>query len=335
MNPHDTMEYIGENVLRIPNLKKPAPVVIICRSDDSIVFTSTGIRHLTEERRNTEEFYANLAQTLFQAGYATILRSHDRYCGDTAPVDAIGSYRAQENWIQECISGRFHMPGIQTDEFILLAHGFSGYIAGNLKITGVQPVGYIFASCPYHPYEHILINQYEQIREYISTGEENRKRLFEYDPLICTLHSSLGLILRTVRRNRTEIPEAPGPGIRRISLNPSLWSAGEGMFPVYTGVRSRSLIIHGAADIHVPLGEMLAVEQALRYHGVEVNRVLIVGADHWYRDIPPDGFDQITDLITGEWRKRPFREIFFKKIVHYCNEILVEKRFLRQTGRDH
>lgn len=327
MNHQIIEEIFEDSILRIPKMENLVPLVLICRSDDSIALAYSGSRYLSGDRMNDEEFYNDLSFNLVNAGFATIQKKYPKNVDVSSPRDATSVYRAEKAWIEHSLSYRYRIQQVNGKALFLLAHGISGYIVGNLEFQKDYPIGYIFASCPYHPYDYVFMNHCEHIRQYYSLDIENEKKLMEFDPIVCALLSSFGVILRAARKNRTHANISTELGKRVISLNPPLFSSDYIRSSFYTKVQSPSLIIHGVTDSNVPLGEVLPLEQTLKYHGVEVYRELILGSDHWFRDIPSEGIYNITDLITGKWKNRPYRDQVFTKIISYCNDIIARNHF--------
>ena len=106
-----------------------------------------------------------------------------------------------------------------------------------------------------------------------------------------------------------------------VPLNPRVYEPQFAPHKQFKHINRPTLIIHGKADLNVPVSDAVKVKEELRCWGnSDAELVLIEDADHSFQQAAPDKDTRLRERMSLESFKRPYVESYFQSIVAFLKE---------------
>ncbi|MDE0138874.1 MAG: alpha/beta fold hydrolase [bacterium] len=259
--------------------------------------------------------YAILARGLARAGIASF-RFDRRGAGQS--TGQLGVRRADEvadagavwRWVRavpEC-NGRAAM----------LGHSAGAYVLCRVALEVGQPDAAVLQGALYRSIAELLEYNYGLVRDYMGLGEPQVAWVKEHSPKAYEDAMMMRTIVSAIE-NRRSIATAEFDGVTRArdlsSLRYDLDLPPEDQF---RHLAAPALVLHGAADLNVPVEDAFETVRALWAAGNrDVELRVIPGANHSFQLDAQDHTTRVQEKITMKNFGRPFHSLYPGVVIDY------------------
>jgi len=204
---------------------------------------------------------------------------------------------------------------------VLLGHGFGMLFMCELIRYGLKPAGYIIASGIYSDIESILTQKYFPFKEVnlSSLGFEQRPAL---DPESALIVKNMGKILQATRKGKEKIRIREQSQMMEYHIPKKLFAEESSPSSLSSVLDAPTLILHGSGDLDISVTNAFFLETKLRQKCNSVSRIVMLDRDHWFREMPQEYSDRVSERLSNECVHRPLDQRFLKNARIFISDVL-------------
>jgi hypothetical protein len=167
----------------------------------------------------------------------------------------------------------------------------------------------------------MLRSNYERPLAYAARSPEHRAWVETHDRWGLEYGRRLPAILDAVRAGRREVHDDHGRVVDTIDLR--VWSPENAPSRLVRNISAPTLVIHGAADLNVPVDDAELLVAALRDAGnADLEAVIVPDADHAFHHVAPDEDERLRERMSMASLRRPWVERYFDHVADFLGRHL-------------
>lgn len=205
--------------------------------------------------------------------------------------------------------------GSGLSKIVLFGHGFGSRLIGPLITHGIKPGGCIIAGGVYSDIDAILMQKYLSLSNHTSQWQFFQALNDSDTPLII---QNFAAILHASRKGKGRLKIKSNGHNLDVYLPRELFSADSSSF-VFSSISHNTLIIHGSGDLDIPVSNAFYLEQKLKQQSSSISRIILLDLDHWFRTMPDDAGDRISERISGRCIDNPIDQRFLKNCLIFVD----------------
>ncbi len=308
-----------EGVLRYPDqLQKPVGCLLFIHG--SMEHDRDGDLLKTPDNKQAhKKNFLELSRRLCAAGFATFSWDKRGFGKSEGPS---GDYYMQAEDARAAYDLLCSRPDIvDADKIAVFGQSAGVLVACLLAKVDNRPCAYVLSGGLYSDYKVMGSFNFHRARDYAAKSPENLEWVEKHDLWGLVVGLNLEKKAEAIKRGEKEFRMEYKGHVWVIPLNPKLHSEEEAPRNQFKYIKSPTLVIHGDADLNVPVQDAEKVEAELRRWGNNnVKRVIIDGADHSFQQTAPDEETRIRERMSLESFKRPYVESYYQHIIDFLKE---------------
>jgi len=275
--------------------------------------------NLLESRDNAvprKEFFLNIAGRFARSGIATL--SYDRR-GYGESGGSPGDYHSQAEDALSAFRALSNTPRIDPRRIFVFGQSAGVYVACLLASTmEITPAGYILSGGLYSDCRTLFEYNYGRMLELARRGPEYLEFVERHDPRGLAIGLHLNDIGDAASSGETYFTLGYKERTWRMGIDPALWSGPLEPCALFKHMKGPALIIHGNADMNVPVADATRIQQELLTSvNDDVDLRIIPGADHSFQISPEDQDERMRQRISLSSFSNPFSEEYFDAMIDF------------------
>lgn len=304
-------------VLRLPDGPGPHPAVVLIHG--SLEQDRDGNMHEDREGRTPppHPFFRELGVRLAAAGFATM--SWDKR-GFGASGSDPGSYWDQASDAAAALDLLGDHDEMATDRQFVFGQSAGVFVASILAGRDKRPRAYVLSGGLGSSFKNMMRINYGRLERYAAASPENRAWVEAHSPHGLLLAASLDRLFAAVDDGAETVRLEHGDRVHDYPIDPRPWDETVHARMVRS-ITAAVLVIHGGADLNVPVADADRLVAALHDAGnAAVTQVIIDGADHSFQEVAPTEDERLRERLTFRSFLRPYREAYFDHIIAFLRE---------------
>jgi len=269
-----------------------------------------------------KNFFLEISRRLCQEGIATF--SWDRRgFGESEKPKEKGSY------LDDVVDTRAALDALSSQDSIdpcrtaVLGQSAGVYTACLLAKGDNRPKAYVLQGGLYRDYAEMMAFNYIRTVLYAEKGPENLAWIEENDLWSLVIGLNLSEIEKRARKGETEHDLSYKGKSFRLYHDPTCYSEELASSRQFRHINKPTLVIHGACDLNVPVGDASSIGSDLKAHGNEdVELVIVPESDHSFQKVPEDEDLRLRERMSLECFKRPYVECYFETLIDFLKRKL-------------
>jgi pimeloyl-ACP methyl ester carboxylesterase len=192
------------------------------------------------------------------------------------------------------------------------------YVASLLAKEDKRPGAFILSGGLYSDYKDMMSFNYHRVRDYAKKSPENLKWVEKNDLWGLAMGINLDRMFTAIEKGEKEFTIEYHGRTWSVPLNHKVYSSEFAPKNQFRNIESSVLIIHGEADLNVPLQDAREIQKELRAWGNnDVKLVIISDADHSFQETAKDEDTRLRERMSLDSFKRPYKEEYFQIMIDY------------------
>jgi len=281
----------------------------------------------TQDNRKVHKknFFLEMSKRLSKTGFATF--SWDRR-GFGKSQGSPGDYFTEVRDARAALDALCSQKSVVDGNRVAVFGQSAGvYVASLLAKEDIRPGAFILSGGLYSDYKDMMSFNYHRVRDYAKKSSENRKWVEKNDLWGLAVGINLDKMLTAINNGEKEFMVQYNGHTWNVLLNQKVYSSEFAPKDQFRNITSSVLIIHGEADLNVPVQDAREIEKELRAWGNnDVKLVTISDADHSFQQTAPDEDTRLRERMSLESFKRPYKEEYFQSMIDF-----LKRRFAYET----
>lgn len=303
-----------QGVLRLPDGPGPHPAVVLIHGSLEQDRDGNMLRDRQGRVPPPHPFLRELGTRMTAAGFATV--SWDKR-GFGASGSDPGSYwdqAADAAAALDLIAGR---DDIDVDRLFVFGQSAGVFVASILAGRDSRPRAYVLSGGLGSSFKSMMRSNYGRLARYAAVSDDHRAWVEAHDPHGMLVAANLGRLFAAVDGGAATVRLEYGNRVDDYHIDRRPWDDTVHATMV-RNVTAPVLVIHGGADLNVPVTDADLLVAALRDAGnAAVTQVTVDGVDHSFQEVAVDEDERFRERVTFRSFARPYREAYFDHIVAF------------------
>ncbi|HDQ06443.1 MAG TPA: alpha/beta fold hydrolase [Candidatus Bathyarchaeota archaeon] len=310
-----------EGVLRYPD-KTGAPVPLMLLIHGSLEHDRNGNLLRTKDGKQVypKNFFLEISRRLCKAGFATFSWDKRGYRKSQGPC---GSYFSEVNDAQaalDIISLRKDV--IDTRKIIIFGQSAGVYVACLLAKKDNRACAYVLSGGLFSEYKEMMSFNYHRVRDYAKSSPENLKWVEQNDLWGLVLGINLDEMFLAIDRGEKEILLAYKEKSWTVPLDNKVYLPEFSCKNQFEYITKPTLIIHGKADLNVPVEDAERIKRELERKGNDIVKLVIIeDADHSFQETAQDEDIRLRERMSLSSFKNRYVESYFENMIDFLKGV--------------
>lgn len=307
---------ILHGVLRLPDGAGPHPGVVLIHGSleqdrDGNMVSPPGLPV------PPHPFLRELGTRLTTAGFAAL--SWDKR-GFGASGSDPGSYWDQAADAAAALDLLGRRGDIRPDRCFVFGQSAGVFVASILAGRDRRPRAYVLSGGLGSSFRDLLGYNSGRIARYAARSEEHRTWVGAHNPRGLVMAANLERLLAAVDRGDASVTLEHRGVTVEYPIDAEVWHD-DVHARMVRNVSAPTLVIHGGADLNVPVSDADLLVTALRDAGnADVRQVTVPGVDHSFQEVAPTEDERLRERLSLTSFERPYREAYFAHVVDFLHE---------------
>lgn len=316
-----------EGVLRYPDhAESPVPCLLLIHGSMEHDRDGNLLQTMDGKVIPRKDFFIELSNHLCGAGIATF--SWDKR-GFGKSQGQPGDYFSQVQDAKAALDILNSKTSVvNKDKIAVFGQSAGVYVACLLAKEESRPCAYVLSGGLYSDYYEMMSYNYHRVRDYANKSPANRNWVEKNDLWGLVLGINLDKMFDAITRGEREIKIEYKDHVWTLPINEKVYSPELAPKKQFRYINRPTLIIHGEADLNVPVQDANKIAEELRRSGnKDIELVIIADADHSFQQVALDEDTRIRERMSLESFKNPYIESYFKSVIAF-----LELRFNHDIG---
>lgn len=303
-----------QGVLHLPDTRGPHPAVVLIHGSLEQDRDGNMLRDREGRAPPPHPFFRELAVRLAVAGFAVL--SWDKR-GYGASGSDPGSYWDQAADAAAALDLLGQHDDIDANRRFVFGQSAGVFVASILAGRDARPRAYVLSGGLGSSFKNMMRINYGRVRHHAAASEEHRAWVEANAPQTLLVATNLERLFAAVDDGATSVRLEHGDRVHDYPIDPRPWDETVHATMV-RNVTAPVLVIHGGADLNVPVADADRLVAALRDAGnSDITQVTVDGVDHSFQEVAPSEEERLRERLTFRSFLRPYREDYFEHIITF------------------
>ncbi|MCW4023245.1 MAG: alpha/beta hydrolase [Candidatus Bathyarchaeota archaeon] len=309
-----------EGVLRYPeSFTKPVPTMILLHGSMGHDRNGNMLKTPDNKKILPKNMFLEISRRLCSAGFATC--SWDKR-GFGKSQGQAGDYFSQARDAKAAIDLLVSRKDIvNVNRIAVFGQSAGVLVACLLAKDDNRPWVYVLSGGLYSEYKDMMSFNYHRARDYAQKSPEHLKWVEENDLWGLVLGINLDKMFEAIERGENKFVMTYKGQTWNKNLDLKTYAPENSCKNQFKYIKKPALIIHGDADLNVPVEDAIKIKEELNRNGnTNAKLVIINSADHSFQQAAPDYDTRIRERMSLASFKRPFVESYFQNIIDFLKK---------------
>lgn len=312
-----------EGIMRYPDwIGGPVPGILLIHG--SLEHDRDGNLLKTPDNRKLykKNFFLEISKRLCRAGFVTFSwdkRGFGKSQG--APRDYFSEVQDAKAAL-DALNSQKRI--VDSDNIAVFGQSAGVYVATLLAKKDKRPGAYVLSGGLHGDYKDMMSFNYHRVRDYANKNPENLGWVEKNDLWGLALGNNLDRMFTAIKKGKKEFRIEYKGHTWDVPLNSKVYSPKLAPKNQFRNIKRPTLIIHGEADLNVPVQDAKEIERELRAWGNnDVELVIIQDADHSFQQIATSENARLRERMSLESFKNPYKDEYFQSIIDFMGRRFV------------
>lgn len=309
-----------EGVLRYPNsIPKPVPTMLIIHGSMEHNRDGNMLKTPDNKKIYPKNMFLEISRRICKEGFATFSWDKRGFGKSEGPSGDYFSQARDAKAAFDVLSSRKDI--VDANRIVIFGQSAGVLVACLFAKDDNRPYKYVLSGGLYSEYKDMMSFNYHRARDYAKTSPENLKWVEQNDLWGLVLGINLDRMFEAILKGKNKfVMNYKGQTWNR-RLDLKTYSPENSCKNQFKYIKKPTLIIHGDADLNVPVQDAPKIKKELnRNENKNVRLVIIKNADHSFQQAAPDWDTRMRERMSLSSFKRPFVESYFHNIIEFLKE---------------